>query len=536
MTADRAKRRSESQRIGQEGELVFERWAVQHRLNPHKANLDIGIDFFCERLIPVATGAEEIAGVVLVAQVRATTRETRPCVRLGRTDVINALRMQEPYCLFAVSVNTSEIWFRFLDESLLDEFTVFLKSKKQHLLQYLERMQKGTAEFAAGLRYISRPAFRSVLEQEKAKARLEAILPDAAFRVQGGASGYTLVTVPALISIFHLDGERAREQAMEIFFTPQPLNSAFESAARSFSLHEPFGDIRDLALGPMVIVGEGERTVKLFVEHDGTRLESDFILRRVHEERAYIGSSGLILQIGDVRAGDHGKHYHALHSALRSEGALDLERSGQLPFLKLLRAGARVNEVGRSGIEVEYFQLQDLGVAVEAIEAVFAALKIRLTDVHLGDLTDPEFGRKIGFLEAVLDPNATAPVVPAFVIGVPDSLSIDPAQWRAGEYRVPIVLNVAGRGITVWIYGSADAYLYENLVHGFRFHTAVLEKAETVPVEHPNVTGIQAWIYKDWPPVPLLDLQAREVKAEKKGSLPFAGQFSIVREPSGSDE
>ena len=126
---DRAKRRSESQRIGQEGEFVFQRWAARNQLNPHKATLDLGIDFFCERLKPVATRAQEITGVVLVAQVRGTSRKTRPRVRLGRTDVVNALRMQEPYCLFAVSVETSDVWFRFLDESLFDEFTAFLKSR-----------------------------------------------------------------------------------------------------------------------------------------------------------------------------------------------------------------------------------------------------------------------------------------------------------------------------------------------------------------------------------------------------------------------
>ena len=534
-SADRAKRRSESQRIGQEEELVFQRWAVQNRLNPHKADLDIGIDYFCEQMKLVATRAQEITGAVLVAQVRGTARVTRPHIRLERTDVVNALRMQAPYCLFAVSVKTSEIWFRFLDMTLFSEFTAFLKTSKTYLVHHVEHMQKGSADFSAGLKHISRPAFRTALEQEKAQARLESILPDAVFHVQGGGTGYTLVKVPALLSIFHLDCDRDREQAMEIFFTPRTLDATLKSAVRNFPLHEPFREIQDLALGPMIIVGEGERSVKLCVEYQGKRIESEFLLRRVHDERAYIGSSGLILRIGDARKADDGKHYHVLNSSLQSEGALDLANSGQLPFLKLLRAGALVNEVGRNGIAIEHFQLQELGAAVEAIDTVFAALNIPLTDAYLADLTAREFGRKIGFLEAILCPTATTPMIPSFVIGVPESHAIDATHWRACTYRVPIVLNLAGRGIVAWIYGNAEGYLFESLIHGFRFQTAVLEKTETLATEHSKVTDIQAWVCKDWPGLPLADSEALERTAENAGLLPFAGQFSIVHEPADTD-
>jgi len=69
MNADQPKRRSESQRIGHEGEAIFHLWAVQNRLKPHEASLDSGIDFDCECMKVVATGAQEATGTVLAVSV-----------------------------------------------------------------------------------------------------------------------------------------------------------------------------------------------------------------------------------------------------------------------------------------------------------------------------------------------------------------------------------------------------------------------------------------------------------------------------------
>jgi hypothetical protein len=370
-----------------------------------------------------------------------------------------------------------------------------------------------------------------VLEQRKTQARLETLLPDATFEVHGGAQGWTLVTVPTLLSIFHLDDTKAREHAMRIFFSPQPLSVSMESALQQLTLHEPFEAIADLAMGPMIVVGEGELPVRLFVEWQSERAESVFQLRRIQDERAYIGRSGLVLQVSDARRDEvTGRPYHSCRGSLQSEGAMDLHSSGELSFLKLLRPGARINEVGKAGIEVETFQIQHLGDAVAALEVVFSALKIPLSQVRLADFTDRHFAMKIGYLEALLDRNTDTPVIPTFVIGLPDSEIVDEGNWRRGKYRVPIVTNLGDHGVVAWIEGEADSYLYEGLIHGFRFRTAVLLSADATQSKHPNIAGIEAWIYKDWPAVPLTDRQSQTLQVRKEGALPFGGEFSNVKD------
>jgi hypothetical protein len=529
--AERAKRRSGSQKVGQVGELIFAAWAVDNGLNPHKSTLDLGIDYFCEHLKRIKPRVEEVTGIVLVTQVRATSRKSRPRVVVDREDVETALRMREPYCLVAVSLESKEVSFRFLDAELFEEWTAFLKSKKKSYSRYIEHMQAGSVEFAQGLRAVSRPAFRQVLEERKTQARLEMLLPDATFEVRGGPQGWTLVTVPTLLSIFHLDDTKAREHAMRIFFSPQPLSVSMELALQQLTLHEPFEAIADLAMGPMIVVGEGELPARLFVEWESERTESTFQLRRIHDERAYIGRSGLVLQVSDARTNKStGRPYHSCSSSLQSEGALDLQSSGELSLLKLLRPGARINEVGKAGIEVETFQIQHLGDAVTALEKVFDALKIPLSQARLADFTHRDFAMKIGYLEALLDRNTDTPVIPTFVIGLPESVIIDEGNWRRGKYRVPIVTNLADYGVVVWIEGEADSYIYEGVIHGFRFRTTVLLSADATQPKHPNIAGIEAWIYKDWPAVPLTGRHAQTEKVRKEGALPFGGEFSNVKD------
>jgi hypothetical protein len=115
------------------------------------------------------------------------------------------------------------------------------------------------------------------------------------------------------------------------------------------------------------------------------------------------------------------------------------------------------------------------GDAVTALEKVFGALKIPLSHARLADFTERDFGMKMGYLEAWLDRNSDTPVISAFVIGLPESVIID--EGRRGQYRVPIVSNLADHGVVVWIEGEADNYLYEGLIHGFRFRTtSIIER------------------------------------------------------------
>ena len=73
----RAKRRSQSQRIGVTGEKMFELWGLEHGLASEKCGEDYGIDYTCQVLRKLANGSEEQTGTILAVQEigRASCRE-----------------------------------------------------------------------------------------------------------------------------------------------------------------------------------------------------------------------------------------------------------------------------------------------------------------------------------------------------------------------------------------------------------------------------------------------------------------------------
>src|SRR4051812_27718332 len=111
------------------------------------------------------------------------------------------------------------------------------------LTQYIEHMHTGANAFQRALGQVAQPGFQHALEEGKAQARLEAVVPQAVLEVRGGARGFTLVNVPTLSAIFHLADEDSREDAMRILFSPQPFEAGFESALKKFSVHPPLREV-----------------------------------------------------------------------------------------------------------------------------------------------------------------------------------------------------------------------------------------------------------------------------------------------------
>ena len=369
----RATRRSASQKIGRQGELVFEHWAIDCALNPHKVTEDIGIDYYCETLAPAGRGVEESTGTIVAVQVRATSGADRPRVRLDRVDVETALRLTPPYFLAAVASRTQEVFFRVLDIDLLAEWVAFLTSSRKYVTLRLDEMHNDPRAFADKLREVRRPAFREKYEQRKVELNLQAVVPGAALRISRGPAGeWALVSVPQMPQILNVDSPEKREGATRLFFRPTEYLHNLHDAIRRYALLPEFSKISDLTDGPLLIAGGTESRVEMYVELRGSHETSPFMLRRAFDERAYIGACGLVIRVSDARKSESDKaRYHHLNFAIEREGAADLSSSRQLHFLRLLQPGAVINESGRQGIPVEPFGLEKIGAATLALEGVY---------------------------------------------------------------------------------------------------------------------------------------------------------------------
>lgn len=130
---ERGKRLSRSNVIGKQGELAFQAWALDHHLSPNKAETDIGLDFFCQVMAPVAGAASiEGAGPTLGAQVKSFDDDEKPRLKLSRIDATDLLRQTQATCLFGLRLADSSVRFQFLTNEFMDRLLDFLDTDHEH--------------------------------------------------------------------------------------------------------------------------------------------------------------------------------------------------------------------------------------------------------------------------------------------------------------------------------------------------------------------------------------------------------------------
>ncbi|WP_428503078.1 hypothetical protein [Roseateles sp.] len=494
-----AKRRAIAQKIGRQGELIFEQWATEGNFSANKLQDDYGIDYLCQQMLPTANGQEEITGLAALVQVRATTAEKAPRIGFDRVDVETALRQSGVFCAAAVALADKQVHFRFLDLALLETWVEFLRSDRQSISMRLDTMRQGIKDFSDELASLSRHSQRARFMKARARLQLEEAIPGALMRTNSGDAGdWATVVVPNLMSIVSAQPDQHEALAAKMF-RPVPFPDGLEEILTEHRLHASLFAVKELVDGPLWVAGVAEHEVMFELSLGEDRVESPFLMRRVGDERAYIGASGLVLRITDARHdADSGQHLHRMSFSVEGAGARTLADSGQLDFLRMLRPGARLNEAGRPLLPVEAFDVSRFGRSIEAIELVCDQLKIPLSDVTLSDLADETFARNLGVLEAILA-LGERPVFPAFVLELEDD-EIREEQWKGCVYRVPVTFGFKQHSLVAWIEGSGEVYLHDGVVRGLRFITK--ESAEVIPMDAPlEDTRASAHFHSGWAPL-----------------------------------
>lgn len=527
----KAKRRAVAQKIGRQGELIFEAWATAGHFSASKLQDDFGVDFVCQQMLPAGKATEEVTGLSVFVQVRATSTAKKPRIGMSREDVETALRHAGVFCLAGVHIPTREVFFRWLDIPLLEEWAAFLRSDRETITLRLDAMFKGVERFSKELLLASRPAQRTKFAQARARTSLDAAMHGSRLRMNTGEKGdWAAVVVPNLLSIVNAGAEQHEALAMAMF-RPIPFETGFREILACHAPHKALLSVGALVDGPLWVAGGAETEVTLEIAHGSRRAHCPFTMRRVRDERAYIGPSGLVLRITDTRqAAPEGEHVHEMSWSVEGEGSADLPTSGQLDFLRMLVPGARLNEAGRPLIPVDHFGVQGIGRSIAAIELTFSRLGLPLTGVRLADLGDEVFAFNLGVLEALATEGPL--VLSGFVFDLADDEIADDA-WEPCRYRVPITLRMKEHNILVWVEGEADAYVHDDTVRGLRFKT---RDATDIGVTNFPLAGdgrATAHFVPGWPP--LILAQEKPEFAEPIEDFPFHAQFNAMHAGESSE-
>ena len=171
--------------IGKQGEHVFVQWALDHHLSANKAEIDIGVNFFCQVMSPVInSGSVESAGPMLAAQVKTVEGEDKPRLRINRIDAADLLRQTQATCLFGVRLSDKSIHFQFLTKEFVDQLLSFLKTNRNELSISHASMSDDLELFRKQLRRYTNPFEQLQLRIHLIKRRLVTAIPGADFVVQ----------------------------------------------------------------------------------------------------------------------------------------------------------------------------------------------------------------------------------------------------------------------------------------------------------------------------------------------------------------
>lgn len=523
---DRGKRRSRAQRIGRKGEAIFESWATDRGLSANKVDEDYGIDFFCQVLRPVGTfGSEEATGAVIAVQVKAIEGDTRPRVKLERTDAINLLRQNHAVCLVAVHLQVSSVKFLFLDENLIKKLNEFMASSNDSLSIRLDEMNSDVNLFDKMLSYHCKPGTIQRLMILKAEQHIATKIPGSSLSIQQDKSGGSaIIDVPWFGSAFRFNSERPdviRKMIFEDGKLPQNL--------KGLLLKTDLKPVHNLVDGSVMIRGKFERESVLTLENKGTISSATFQLRLIDDEWAYSNPVGLCFIVSDRRK--NGKLWiHALDGSIFSSKQSLGQLQSLLPFLRLLKKGTQLSIDGKPFIPVESWgdTITQIGPAIEVLEKITSQLKLNLDDFCLYDFVDEEFGRSISLLDAVILRNTPLKsLINAFIIGPLSEKNPESIPTESVFMTLPLVINLKTMGIVLWTQTNGTVYLNdENMCCGLRFGKNIDWTFEMHSKFVKKSVYPELWINKHWPPIKLGEIEKPDFQPHKiktKNYITFEG-------------
>ena len=128
-----SKKRTKSQKTGEIGEAIFREFALTNNLLPNKSEYDYGIDFICQQVTGNLGFSDTISHSYLCVNVKSS-KARRPRAKLNIDDLEVALLSEFPLLFILVDTLSDNLYYRFLDLSLLEELNDAFIKKSSYII------------------------------------------------------------------------------------------------------------------------------------------------------------------------------------------------------------------------------------------------------------------------------------------------------------------------------------------------------------------------------------------------------------------
>jgi hypothetical protein len=373
---DLGKRMSESQRIGKLGEDYFRYWAGTHYINATRPDFDMGIDFLCQVLAPVS-GSKSLEGVgsMFGAQIK-TVQSGSPSSRivLDRKDATDLLHQTQATCIFGVQLDSLAVFFKFLEEDLMDRLRDFLQSENAQWTMLHSNMSSDVSLFQKELLRKVRPSFQSRLRIRRANQRLVDAIPGSEFSLNTSSDHVAAhVTVPNVSEAYEIEPTAKEEARLQIF-----ERGYLDPSLEGVSLHPEIDHlVEETQSSVLVVIGASGHTVDVTVKSGDQEAITEFELRTFEDEVSLVHSAGLRLTYSAARKDEQGYVHHLEHDLFQPEAAFEWDENA-VAFFSLLKPGAELIMPNGRIFRLNMFgdSTETLGSAIEACHRICEALEL----------------------------------------------------------------------------------------------------------------------------------------------------------------
>lgn len=259
------------------------------------------------------------------------------------------------------------------------------------------------------------------------------------------------------------------------------------------------------------IATEGEAVITIV--HGDENASSNFKIRRIDDETAYISNFGIVMTVSDRRK-RKGRHIHETRLSFTSTDAIDLSSEATRKFIRLLNPKAKLIKDGEPWIDIScWTNLENLGSSIRALETVFLYLNKDFSGIYLQDALDEEAMNTTALLEALINKAHNGQIIPGFIIGPSAEQGIEDSdpRWHKGKYRIPVVANLHGQGIVVWLDGDCIVFIDNGFVCGFRPTNIQSWEHEIHDRRFKKSINPEAWVQKDLPAIKLTSANTEQI-------------------------
>jgi len=519
-----SKKRTKSQSVGEKGEAIFRKFALDNSLLPNKSEYDYGIDFICQFVPDASSGIASVSSSYLCVNVKSSNAK-RLRVKLNNDDLQVALSSDFPLLFVIVGVKNDDLYYRFLDSELLHSFNDRIKRESDYLLtpKSMSLALKQDYGFKNKVVHFLNQEVQDSLRITKTKLRLSNKIRANTLKIIQKENGNLAIVKTSKIEDLYSKESPCFSVVRDTF-----LNYNFAKGV--WLPHEALdkeivADISPLASKILMIAPTVSDITVLSVKDKNkkNKAQIEFEVRRFHDETSFYHEAGLSIVLSDARKNENdGLHYHHYDIIIKDPEASPIFKHPKLvKFLKSCTPNAflYLSKNAKSGLDISgWTELIRLGKVITGLELVYKEFKSIVPLVKLADINIKRFQYSFGFLEQIVrSRNKANKILPGFVL-VPESV---PIEWKKAKISCSAILSIPEGLVKIEIESIGKiAFNTSDIINpvGVQFDKIISIEAEKM---------IDQMDLRDFPILPLNGTMGIEFSEQGLRQIKFSGNDRI---------